>query len=216
MCYQIYKWFQKIFSMKCLYWNIGGIANSPSKLALKNILKNYKPDLRVIAEPWMSHLNFFQAYWDRFDLKLFVVNNRDFLVPNLWCICKDTLDLQVQSIFDQHVSFQLHIKNITMGFVVVYASTCYVTRRRLWSKLSSNKNGSQTPWCFIEDYNSILGSHEHMGYNNPSMTLMKEFKAWSDMNNLVEFPTKGPSLTWYNGMYGLASINRKLEREFWK
>ena len=39
--------------MKCLFWNIRGITNSPSKLALKNLIIANKPDFIFVAEPWM-------------------------------------------------------------------------------------------------------------------------------------------------------------------
>ena len=37
--------------MKCIYWNLRGIANSPTKMALKNLIIANKPDLIFIAEP---------------------------------------------------------------------------------------------------------------------------------------------------------------------
>jgi exonuclease III len=40
--------------MKILYWNVRGLANSPTRLALKNLLIAHKPDIVVISEPWMD------------------------------------------------------------------------------------------------------------------------------------------------------------------
>jgi len=44
--------------MKLLYWNIRGIANTPSSLAFKRLLLLHKPDLVFIAEPWMEFGDF--------------------------------------------------------------------------------------------------------------------------------------------------------------
>jgi hypothetical protein len=39
--------------MKCLFWNIRGIANTSSKLALRRFLNVEKPDFVLLAEPWV-------------------------------------------------------------------------------------------------------------------------------------------------------------------
>jgi hypothetical protein len=44
--------------MKVLYWNIRGIANSSSKLALKRLINLHCPDFVFIAEPWMKFDSF--------------------------------------------------------------------------------------------------------------------------------------------------------------
>ncbi|XP_058775776.1 uncharacterized protein LOC131650051 [Vicia villosa] len=42
----------------CIYWNIRGIANGSSRLALKRLIQNNSPDLVFIAEPCMDYGNF--------------------------------------------------------------------------------------------------------------------------------------------------------------
>lgn len=48
--------------MKCLYWNIRGLAKSPSNLALKRLVNSNRPDFIFIAEPWIP-LQKFSARW---------------------------------------------------------------------------------------------------------------------------------------------------------
>jgi hypothetical protein len=79
--------------MKGLYWNIRGIANKVSKLALRNLINTEKPDFIIIVEPWMSFDKFPLRWLQRLDLKLFSVNCRDNLLPNIWCIAKIVLIL---------------------------------------------------------------------------------------------------------------------------
>jgi hypothetical protein len=50
------------FQMKILYWNIRGIANSPSRLVLKRLILANKPDFVFIYEPWMP-FHIFPISW---------------------------------------------------------------------------------------------------------------------------------------------------------
>lgn len=42
--------------MKCLFWNVRGLANSP--LALKRLITVNKPNFVLIVEPWMHYKSF--------------------------------------------------------------------------------------------------------------------------------------------------------------
>jgi hypothetical protein len=69
--------------MKLLYWNIRGIANSLSRLALKRLLLQHKPDLLFIAEPWMRYKAFPTTWLYRLGFKIFSFNIRTNNIPNL-------------------------------------------------------------------------------------------------------------------------------------
>jgi hypothetical protein len=122
--------------MKHIYWNIRGIANSPSKLALKRFLKVYKPDFCYISEPCMDFDNFPTNWFARLNLKMFAVNKRINMLPNLWCFCSSQLDPTILHIDDQKVSFTVKDSGVDVGFSVVYASTDYIKRRQLWHSLT--------------------------------------------------------------------------------
>lgn len=40
--------------MKGNFWNVRGLANSPTRLALKKFINNNNPDFILIAEPWID------------------------------------------------------------------------------------------------------------------------------------------------------------------
>lgn len=197
--------------MKCLFWNIRGLANSPTRLALKRLIVLHKPDIILLAEPWIP-FNCFPFYWlNRLNLKLFALNNRPNLIPNLWCICSKNLNPNIINIDNQQVSFTITDNNKIFGFNVVYASTNYITRRQLWYNLQNIQNQHNIPWCSIGDFNAILGSHEHRGFTNPARLPMEEFFDWSDSNNLYHIPTRGAQYTWTNGR-GARQTERRLDR----
>lgn len=198
--------------MKCVFWNIRGIANSPTRLALKRLIVKHNPDIIIIAEPWINFSSFPYYWLNRLDLKLFAINNRNNVTPNLWCICTKDLNPSIIDIDNQQVSFTISVDNLTFGFNAVYASTNYITRRLLWTKLQHIHNQYNIPWCSIGDFNSILGSHENRGNSNPARTPMAEFFNWSDINNLFHIPTRGVQFTWTNGRGGTRHTERRLDR----
>lgn len=78
--------------MKSIFWNARGITYHDTRLVLKNMILNIKPDIIMIVEPWTEICNFPSSFWSKLNLKLFVYNNIDSLAPNLWCICNMELE----------------------------------------------------------------------------------------------------------------------------
>jgi hypothetical protein len=111
--------------MKCIYWNTRGFANSPTRLALKKLIKQYNPDLVLIFEPWMSFDDLPNRWLVNLNLKLFAMNTRPNLLPNLWCLCKLSLNPIVIASDEQHVSFTICENDKTLALSAVYASTNY-------------------------------------------------------------------------------------------
>jgi hypothetical protein len=198
--------------MKCIYWNARGLANNPSRLALKNIITQYHPDFIFISEPWMDFENFPRRWLSSLNLKLFAVNSRINLSPNLWCICKPHFNPHILAIDNQHITFSLTDNNQSFALSVIYASTNYLVRRQLWNSLNTLQSHLDLPWCFIGDFNSIIGAHEHRGRVNPARLPMEEFRSWSDSHNLLHIPTRGADYTWYNGRDGRNDTERRLDR----
>lgn len=69
--------------MKCLFWNNRGLTNQPSKLDLKNFIISNKLDIVIVIEHWMSFQDFPSRWLERLGLKLFSLNIRDSLNPNI-------------------------------------------------------------------------------------------------------------------------------------
>jgi len=198
--------------MKIIYSNIRGIANTPSRVALKRLILNNKPDFILISEPWISFDRFPKNWFHRLGFKLFTCNFRQNNIPNLWCICTSDLNPQIINISDQHVSFTIIQNSTTIGVNAVYASTCYIQRRRLWSELNYSLNQYPIPWCTIGDFNAIIGAHEHRGATPPATLPMTEFLEWSNNGNLIHLPTRGVQFTWANGRHGRRYTEKRLDR----
>jgi hypothetical protein len=98
------------------------------------------------------------------------------LIPNLWCICKVNLDPVIISQNDQFVAFTCSDLDKVFGIIAVYASTCYLKRRQLWNSLSALNNQHNINWCFMGDFNVILGHHEYRGSSVSASCLCQTFK----------------------------------------
>jgi hypothetical protein len=198
--------------MKCLYWNIRGLANPSSKLALKNLILDSKPDFCFIAEPWMNFTSLPHRWLNRLGMKMFAVNTRLNNLPNLWCFCSLSLNPTLLASNDQHISFSVDVDGKTLGISAVYASNCYIHRRLLWSALSQIQSQHMLPWSFIGDFNTIIGSHEYRGNSTPARTPMLDFQNWTDSNNLIHLQTHGAFFTWSNGRRGRHHTQKRLDR----
>jgi hypothetical protein len=195
--------------MKSLYWNIRGLAKSPSILALKRLVTNNRPDFIFIAGPWIPLQKFSSRWLHRLGYKFFPTTNRGNLLPNLWCFCTNNLNPFLITEHDQHISFNISHNNITFGFSVIYASTCYINRRQLWNSLTTILNSQTIPWAFIGDFNTVLGSHEYRGSHSPARIPINDFSQWTNTNDLIHLPTRGAFYTWANGRGGTAFIEKK-------
>ncbi|GAU46447.1 hypothetical protein TSUD_402140 [Trifolium subterraneum] len=134
------------------------------------------------------------------------------LLPNLWCLCASHLNPSIIDIDDQSVSFSLNYNNLSFGMSAIYASTCYIKRRLLWTKLQTLQSQNILPWCLLGDFNTIVGSHEYRGAHVPANIPMEDFLNWSDSNHLVHLPTKGAFFTWTNGRGGTAHTEKRLDK----
>jgi hypothetical protein len=79
--------------------------------------------------------SFPRRWLHRLGLKLFSVNLKDNLLPNIWYICKDSLDLDPLYIDEQFVAFKVNALDKTFCVAAVFVSTRYI-KRSLWDKLS--------------------------------------------------------------------------------
>lgn len=59
----------------------------------------------------------------------------------------------------------------------------------LWDDLTSIHLYYLTPWCFLGDFNTISGSHEHRGRVAYNRSIFLDFIGWIYQNNLVDLET---------------------------
>lgn len=117
--------------MKCFFWNLRGLANSPTKLALKKLLVLHKPDICFIAEPWMNISKFSKLWLDRLGMKICCVNNRGSLLPNLWCFCSKSISPVLVNVDEQQITLHIVVNSKSFCVTGFYASNCQLKRKEL-------------------------------------------------------------------------------------
>lgn len=119
--------------MKYIYWNVIGLANPPSRLALQILISLHNLDFVFISEPWMDFEQFPERWITSLQLKMFALNNRPNRLSNIQYFCKISMNLVILTLDEQHVSFSIVDGHQTFVISVVYASTDYRKRRQLWN-----------------------------------------------------------------------------------
>lgn len=101
----------------------------------------------------------------------------------------------------------------------MYACNTHILRRQLWHELASLQQSNVGPWCFLDDFNSVLGAHEMFGGSSPLRIACDEFQTWSDSCKLTHLSTKGAEFTWSNGRrsraYIAPGLNRAICNDSW-
>lgn len=139
--------------MKVFFWNIRGLGNLDSRLLLRNLCSFYKPDIVLIAEPFVALDYISLAFWNHLNLKPFIVNDRNNLLPNIWGFCNVFLNPSILAVSRQHASFSLrwenHLVYISENHLVyissIYACTSHTLRRDLWFELTSLQQNNPGP-----------------------------------------------------------------------
>lgn len=152
-----------------------GVVNTSSKLALRRFPLLFKPDLAILVEPWMDFEKFLAKWIQRLGLKMFAMNNKGNLLPNIWCICKMYMNHVIIANDNQHVAFIIFLIDITFEIAALYVSICQLVRRNLWNTLIRFSQAI-IPWCFIGDFNVILWAHEHRVSHSSARTPIIEFQ----------------------------------------
>ena len=172
----------------------------------------HKPDICFISEPWMDIAIFSMRWIDRLGMKLFCVNSRGNLLPNLWCFCSKNINHVLINLDDHQITLQVDLNGKIFGLTGVYASNCFVKKRQLWENLENIQNSINLPWCCMGDFNTILGAHEQRSNYRPSNVAVQDFKSWTNINNLIHIYTRRAAYTWSNGRRGRHHIQRRLNR----
>lgn len=68
------------------------------------------------------------------------------------------------------------------------------------------------PWCFVGDFNVVLGAHEYRGKGFPLQAASDEFRLWSESFALTHLLTRGAFYTWSIGRRGKNFTEKRLDR----
>ncbi|XP_024630290.2 uncharacterized protein [Medicago truncatula] len=198
--------------MNVLYWNVRGIGNSDTRLALKNLFLSHKPTIIFVAEPMVSFAQIPSWYWPSIGVTKYCINDRGTSIPNLWALWGNDVIATVIFVSVQCIALEISCFNSTVYLAAIYAHNYYVKRRELWADLTNLQGCFQGPWLFVGDFNCILGAHEKQGRHPPPPLSCEDFLNWTNSNVLNHLPTLGSFFTWSNGRFGMENVALRLDR----
>jgi hypothetical protein len=197
--------------MKCIFWNIRGIGNLETQVHLFHLVKTHKPDFLFLAEPLITFTDIPSWYWKKLHLHNSIINQHN-NTPSLWCLWNNQYHITILLNTTQCIAFTFLVDGVPTYIAVIYASTLYLNRRKLWLDLTKLLSDNQGPWLFIGDFNSILGAHEKLGGKLTLHIACSDFSGWTNLNSLIHLNTSGVKYTWTNKRDGGAFIAQRLDR----
>ncbi|CAL0324296.1 unnamed protein product [Lupinus luteus] len=169
-------------------------------------------DQPAYTKPMILAAKIKPGFWSKLGLKLFICNDRDSLIPNIWGICSSDLNPTVLATSSQQVSISLKFDNKQVFVCAVYAHTQFVRRRAIWCDILNLVGSFPGSWCCIGDFNAVIGSNECRGAHLPNKTSSDEFRDFSDSAQLTHLVTRGAYFTWSNKRRGSALTEKRLDR----
>ncbi|XP_026455082.1 uncharacterized protein LOC113356225 [Papaver somniferum] len=194
--------------MRVVFWNINGIVRDEAQGRLRELVKEFKPDIIGIVEPRVSVTS---RSVRRFSIQgvnnSIIHNSTNSRIGNLWVMWSlNIADPVVLNCSHQAITISVNGVHIS----IVHASSDQVTRRALWNQL--DMGAQRVPWLVVGDFNCVLRNEEKKGGAIPRTTAVNEFSDWLDDNSLFEAESLGSKFTWSNRQSGVRRIISKLDR----
>ncbi|KAF1888435.1 hypothetical protein Lal_00011206 [Lupinus albus] len=185
--------------------------NPKTRLVLKNYCLANKPTMVFIAEPMIGFEEVNPLFWASLKLKGFGFNDRGNMRPNIWGLCDIGLNPNLLATSTKHITSSLEVENKLIFINAVYTHNSYLHKRQLWAEIQTLMNDNQGPWCYIGDFNVVLGAHECRGPNLPPILPSAEFQLFTDARCLIHLATRGADFTWTNRRRGVAETEKSLD-----
>ncbi|KAF9603379.1 hypothetical protein IFM89_035624 [Coptis chinensis] len=195
--------------MRCIFWNIRGIANDKTQNRLSKLINKWDPDIVGIAEPMINPRDISSAYLQSLGMSAsFYSNDRQNSAPNIWLLWKSTVSTPTLL---QQSSQQITVEVEGCLITVVHAHCIYVQRRHLWNEIKQISSFN-LPWLVLGDFNAYLSILEKCGGNRPTAAALNDFRDCISESQLMEIPNTGFVYTWWNKQVGRFKIMGKLGR----
>jgi len=117
--------------MNIIFWNIRGIGNNESRIALSELCRLIRPSFTFIVEPMVTRDSIPNWFWTSINVTQFCVNKRELLHPNLWPVWGPHVSFTVIFASSQCPVLEHVCKGTRIFIAGVYASMSYFLRRQL-------------------------------------------------------------------------------------
>lgn len=183
--------------MKIIVWNCLGVAGKGFAASMRNLCKEFRPDLVVLLEPRVSGVKG-RRIIKSLGFGFSVVEEARGFAGGIWVLWKEEgLDLRVVEKEEQYIHCCLNsVREDEWFFTAVYACPQEEGREELWLNMNRLSEQMEGKWFIAGDFNEIADPSEQKGGAQVNVDKCNNFKRRIDEWNLMDVDLKGQKFTW--------------------
>ena len=201
--------------MRILSWNVRGMGNDRTFLALKTILQMHNPQVVFLCETKLMSVQMRKVgKLLKFD-GCFAISSkgRSEGITMMW---NSEISVNITSFSSHHIDAEVQTERRKwVRCTEIYGHPEADQKRHTWNLLRRLAGLSSTTWLCFGDFNEILHLHEKNGGNDRNSNAVSEFRKAIQDSKLIDMGSNGCSYTWSNRRFGSSFIEEKLDRFFY-
>lgn len=201
-------------SLTIVVWNAHGAAGRAFSLAIKDLCRNWKPDIVVLVETRCSGERA-QEVIKRLGFKLQIIEEGAGMSGGIWILWNNPL-IKI-SVLAQKTQF-IHclvtgVGNRPWCFTAIYGSPREQERKSLWDDMWEISKNCPLPWMLAGDFNDIKDPVEQKGGESVNENKCQRFLDNINRCRLIDMGSEGPRYTWRGPITShTAMLYKKLDR----
>ncbi|PPS12808.1 hypothetical protein GOBAR_AA07832 [Gossypium barbadense] len=197
--------------MKFLSWNCHGLGSPATIRELKQLIAANNPDIIFLCETKMNAVEF-QKVQNRCRLQNGLVVNSEGRSGKLAMMCKDVVDVSIQTYSKHHIDSIVKIGNNRIWVTGFYGHHNPNDRSTSWGFLQRVGEVVKEEWVVGGDFNAMLNDAEKEGGRRIVRAHINEFRDFLDDLALVDIKPDRGWFTWVNNRNGDRLIKERLDR----
>ena len=196
--------------MKIACWNIRGFNKPLKQNGVKSFIKKHQVDVMGVLETKLNLDKLARVLKNKFQGWVQINNfdthaaGRILLLWNPMTVDVQPLDISPQII---HCCVKCKVTSSCFYLSFVYGLHSVISRRQLWSNISSFAQQCVGPWTLLGDFNCVLNDSEKVNGRPVTDYEIKDFVDCCTLSGLSDLPSAGCFFTWTNN-----TISSKLDR----
>ncbi|XP_052299726.1 uncharacterized protein LOC127903104 [Citrus sinensis] len=198
--------------MKIISWNVLGLGNPQTRLAMRKILQQDRPQLIFVRETKLEAVKIHEECKKLGFDECFTVsrNGKSEGIVIMW---KSDINVHILSYSRHYIDVKVQSGNGKKWRCTgVYGHPEAQQKQHTWTLLRRLSGLSSKPWLCFGDFNEILRLDEKSGGNDKNIRMVSEFKEAVQDSKLADLGYKGYQFTWCNGMDGQHFVEERLDR----
>ncbi|KAL9422716.1 hypothetical protein AB3S75_034905 [Citrus x aurantiifolia] len=198
--------------MRIISWNVRGLGNTRTFLAIKDILRCHRPQIIFLCETkmksgQMTNMSKGLGYDSCFNVR------RNGLGGGLALLWNNEVDVNIISYSNHHIDAVIHgVNGKIWRCSGIYGHPETIQKRHTWTLLRRLAGMFTWPWLCFGDFNEILHPNEKLGGKDRNLDMVAAFRETVKDCNLIDLGCKGYPFTWSNRRFGPQLIEERLDR----